>query len=158
MATILPVDGKSPRFGNNCFLAPTHTVGEMSKWEIIAAFCSFNAVVQATSMQHPSPGEKGQYPGWSRIHGTYQKQGSLSVSVQKFFLPAPTQVKHGCTIQDSVLVGMGAISWNMPTSANQFDYCRRRRLCGGNPPKGGTGHHLRGLPRQKDKVNLPPNQ
>ena len=45
MAVILPVEGKSPRFGNNCFIAPNATVvGEVE----IGDHCSiwFNAVVR----------------------------------------------------------------------------------------------------------------
>src|ERR1700749_3872119 len=45
MATILPVEGKYPRFGNNCFVAPNATVvGDVE----IGDQCSiwFNAVVR----------------------------------------------------------------------------------------------------------------
>src|SRR5215467_10619978 len=81
MATILPVEGKSPRFGKNCFIAPNATiVGDVE----IGDECSiwFNAVVRGDV---------------NSIHIGNE------VSV------GHNAIVHGCTIHEKVLIGMGAI-------------------------------------------------
>src|SRR5580658_10275037 len=81
MATILPVEGKSPRFGKNCFLAPNATVvGDVE----IGDDCSiwFNAVVRG-DVNSIRIGER--------------------VNIQD------GAIIHGCIIMDRVLVGMRAV-------------------------------------------------
>jgi carbonic anhydrase/acetyltransferase-like protein (isoleucine patch superfamily) len=104
MATILPVEGKSPRFGNNCFLAPNATVvGDVE----IGDNCSiwFNAVVRG-DVNSIRIGEKVNIQDGVVIHGTYQK---TKVVIGNNVSIGHNAIIHGCTIQDSVLVGMGAI-------------------------------------------------
>ena len=104
MATILPVEGKSPRFGNNCFLAPNATVvGDVE----IGDDCSiwFNAVVRG-DVNSIRIGEKVNIQDGVVIHGTYQKS---KVQIGSNVSIGHNAIIHGCTIRDKVLVGMGAI-------------------------------------------------
>jgi carbonic anhydrase/acetyltransferase-like protein (isoleucine patch superfamily) len=104
MATILPVEGKFPRFGNDCFLAPNATVvGDVE----IGDHCSiwFNAVVRG-DVNSIRIGEKVNIQDGVVIHGTYQK---TKVVIGNNVSIGHNAIIHGCTIQDSVLVGMGAI-------------------------------------------------
>jgi carbonic anhydrase/acetyltransferase-like protein (isoleucine patch superfamily) len=104
MATILPVEGKSPRFGKNCFVAPNATVvGDVE----IGDDCSiwFNAVVRG-DVNSIHIGSKVNIQDGVVIHGTYKK---TSVHIGGCVSIGHNAIIHGCTIQDHVLVGMGAI-------------------------------------------------
>jgi carbonic anhydrase/acetyltransferase-like protein (isoleucine patch superfamily) len=104
MATILPVEGKSPRFGNNCFLAPNATVvGDVEMGDHCSIW--FNAVVRG-DVNSIRIGEKVNIQDGVVIHGTYQK---TKVTIGNNVSIGHNAIIHGCTIQDSVLVGMGAI-------------------------------------------------
>ena len=104
MATILPVEGKSPRFGKNCFIAPNATiVGDVE----IGDDCSiwFNAVVRG-DVNSIRIGNRVNIQDGVIIHGTYKKSGVLvgdDVSI------GHNAIVHGCTLNDKVLIGMGAI-------------------------------------------------
>ncbi len=104
MALILPVLGKSPQFGNNCFVAPNATiVGDV----ITGNDCSFwfNAVIRG-DVNHIRLGNKVNVQDGAVIHCTYQKNPTVignNVSI------GHNAMIHGCTIQDNVLIGMGAI-------------------------------------------------
>jgi carbonic anhydrase/acetyltransferase-like protein (isoleucine patch superfamily) len=104
MALILPVEGKSPRFGKNCFLAPNATVvgdvemgNECSIW--------FNAVVRG-DVNSIHIGNKVNIQDGVVIHATYQK---TKVHIGNNVSIGHNAIVHGCTIEDSVLIGMGAI-------------------------------------------------
>ena len=104
MATILPVNGKSPQFGNNCFVAPNATiVGDV----LMGDDCSiwFNAVLRG-DVNFIKMGNKVNIQDGAVIHCTYQKNPTEignNVSI------GHNALVHGCTIQDDVLIGMGAI-------------------------------------------------
>ncbi len=104
MALILPVLGKHPDFGTNCFVAPNATiVGDV----IIGDDCSiwFNAVVRG-DVNFIKIGNKVNIQDGVVIHCTYQKNGTTignNVSL------GHNAMVHGCTIHDNVLIGMGAI-------------------------------------------------
>ena len=104
MATILPVNGKEPQIGENCFIAPNATiVGEVS----MGADCSvwFNAVLRG-DVHYIKMGDKVNVQDGAIIHCTYQKHPTIignNVSI------GHNAIVHGCTIHDNVLVGMGAI-------------------------------------------------
>ncbi|HXD76756.1 MAG TPA: gamma carbonic anhydrase family protein [Puia sp.] len=104
MATILPVQGKSPRFGKECFLAPNATVvGEVT----IGDHCSiwFNAVVRG-DVGSITMGDKVNIQDGVVIHATYQKS---RVHIGNDVSIGHNAIIHGCSIEDRVLVGMGAI-------------------------------------------------
>ena len=104
MATLLPVNGKSPQFGNNCFVAPNATiVGDV----VMGDDCSiwFNTVLRG-DVNFIKMGNKVNIQDGAVIHCTFQKNPTEignNVSI------GHNALVHGCTIQDDVLIGMGAI-------------------------------------------------
>jgi carbonic anhydrase/acetyltransferase-like protein (isoleucine patch superfamily) len=104
MAFILPVKGVLPTMGNNCFVAPNATiVGDV----VMGDDCSvwFNAVIRG-DVNSIHLGNKVNVQDGAVIHCTYQKTKTVvgnNVSI------GHNAIVHGCTIDDNVLVGMGAI-------------------------------------------------
>jgi carbonic anhydrase/acetyltransferase-like protein (isoleucine patch superfamily) len=104
MPVILPVNGKSPAMGNNCFVAPNATiVGDV----IMGDDCSvwFNAVVRG-DVNSIRMGNKVNVQDGAVIHCTFEKTKAIignSVSI------GHNAIVHGCTIDDNVLIGMGSI-------------------------------------------------
>lgn len=104
MALILPVRGIKPKFGKDCFLAENATVvGEV----IMGNNCSvwFNAVVRG-DVHSITIGDNSNIQDGAVIHCTYKK---ARVIIGKNVSIAHNAVVHGCTIEDNVLIGMGAI-------------------------------------------------
>ena len=104
MALILPVRGIEPKFGKNCFLADNATVvGEVTMGDDCSVW--FNAVVRG-DVHSITIGNKTNIQDGAVIHCTYQKAKTVignNVSI------AHNAIVHGCTVQDDVLIGMGAI-------------------------------------------------
>ena len=104
MAFIYPVNGISPTFGENCFVAPNATiVGDVTMGDDCSIW--FNAVLRG-DVHHIKMGNKVNIQDGAIVHCTYQKCGTIlgnNVSV------GHNAIVHGCTIHDNVLVGMGAI-------------------------------------------------
>ena len=104
MATILSVLGKHPQFGEDCFIAPNATiVGDV----VMGSECSiwFNAVIRG-DVHYIKMGNKVNVQDGAVIHCTYQKNPTVignNVSI------GHNALVHGCTVQDNVLIGMGAI-------------------------------------------------
>jgi carbonic anhydrase/acetyltransferase-like protein (isoleucine patch superfamily) len=104
MPVILPVEGVSPIFGDNCFLAPNATVvGDV----VTGNDCSiwFNAVVRG-DVNSIRMGNKVNIQDGAVIHCTYQRSKTVignNVSI------GHNAIVHGCTVHDDVLIGMGAI-------------------------------------------------
>lgn len=104
MPVILPVEGVYPSFGENCFIAPNATVvGDV----VTGRDCSiwFNAVVRG-DVNSIRMGDKVNIQDGAVIHCTYQKTRTMlgnNVSV------GHNAIVHGCTVDDNVLIGMGAI-------------------------------------------------
>ena len=104
MPVILPVEGVSPVFGENCFIAPNATVvGDV----IMGNDCSiwFNAVVRG-DVNSIRIGNKVNIQDGAVIHCTYQRSKTLignNVSI------GHNAIVHGCTVHNDVLIGMGAI-------------------------------------------------
>ncbi len=104
MALILPVKGKSPVWGSNCFIAENSTiVGDV----VMGDNCSvwFNAVIRG-DVNYIKIGNNTNIQDGVVIHCTYQKAGTdigNNVSIGHHALV------HGCTLKDKVLIGMGAI-------------------------------------------------
>lgn len=104
MAIILPVNGISPKWGENCFIAPNATiVGDV----IMGNDCSvwFNAVIRG-DVHYIRIGNKVNIQDGAIIHCTYQK---APVNIGNNVSIAHNAVIHGCTIHDNVLIGIGAI-------------------------------------------------
>ena len=104
MALIKSVEGKSPKFGKNVYLAENCTVvGEVE----IGDNCSiwFNAVIRG-DVHYIKIGEKVNIQDGAVVHCTYKKHPTEignNVSI------GHNAIVHGCTIKDNVLIGMGAI-------------------------------------------------
>jgi len=104
MSFILPVKGVLPIMGSNCFIAPNATiVGDV----VMGDDCSvwFNAVIRG-DVNSIRMGNKVNVQDGAVIHCTYQKTKTIvgnNVSI------GHNAIVHGCTIDDNVLVGMGAI-------------------------------------------------
>ncbi len=104
MPVILHVNGVYPTFGDNCFIAPNATiVGDV----VMGNDCSiwFNAVVRG-DVNSIRMGNKVNIQDGAVIHCTYQRTQAIignNVSI------GHNALVHGCTIQDNVLIGMGAI-------------------------------------------------
>jgi carbonic anhydrase/acetyltransferase-like protein (isoleucine patch superfamily) len=104
MSFILPVKGVLPTMGSNCFIAPNATiVGDV----VMGDDCSvwFNAVIRG-DVNSIRMGNKVNVQDGAVIHCTYKKTKTVvgnNVSI------GHNAIVHGCTIDDNVLVGMGAI-------------------------------------------------
>ncbi|HEX6913861.1 MAG TPA: gamma carbonic anhydrase family protein [Chitinophagaceae bacterium] len=104
MATIFPVNGKSPEFGKNCFIAPNATiVGEVRAGDDCSFW--FNAVVRG-DVNYIKMGNKVNVQDGAVIHCTFERNPTEignNVSI------GHNAIVHGCTVHDNVLIGMGAI-------------------------------------------------
>jgi len=101
---IKTVNGKSPQFGKDCYIAENATiVGEVSMGDQCSIW--FNAVVRG-DVHYIKMGNKVNVQDGAVIHGTYQKSPTNignNVSI------GHNAIVHGCTIKDNVLIGMGSI-------------------------------------------------
>lgn len=104
MAWIIPLLGKTPQIPEDCFLAPNATVvgdvemgNECSIW--------FNAVIRG-DVNSIRLGHRVNVQDGACLHCTYEKTRTwigddVSIGHQA--------IVHGCTIEEKVLIGMGAI-------------------------------------------------
>jgi carbonic anhydrase/acetyltransferase-like protein (isoleucine patch superfamily) len=104
MAIVKTVRGFSPLFGENCFLADNAVVvGQVTMGNNCTVW--FNAVVRG-DVHSITIGNNTNVQDGAIIHCTYQKAKTIignNVSI------AHNAIVHGCTIEDNVLIGMGAI-------------------------------------------------
>ena len=104
MPVILPVKGVMPQIPEDCYIAPNATVvGDV----IMGSECSvwFNAVVRG-DVNSIRIGNKVNIQDGACIHCTYEKTKTVignNVSI------GHNAIVHGCTVDDNVLIGMGAI-------------------------------------------------
>lgn len=104
MPVILPVNGVHPQIPDDCFIAPNATiVGNV----VMGVECSvwFNAVVRG-DVNKITMGNRVNIQDGACIHCTYQKAETVignNVSI------GHNAIVHGCTVEDNVLIGMGAI-------------------------------------------------
>ncbi len=104
MAVILPVHGVDPTFGKDCFIAPNATiVGDVQMGDSCSIW--FNAVVRG-DVNSIRMGNKVNVQDGAILHCTYQK---TKVVIGNNVSIGHNAIVHGCTIEDNVLVGMGAI-------------------------------------------------
>lgn len=104
MAIIKKLNGYTPKFGNNCFLADNAVIiGDVEMGDDCSIW--FGAVLRG-DVHSIRIGNKVNIQDNATIHATYKKSPTYignNVSI------AHNAVVHGCTIKDNVLVGMGAI-------------------------------------------------
>ena len=104
MALIKSCRGKDPAFGNNCYLAENATViGDV----VMGDNCSvwFNAVVRG-DVNSIRIGNQVNIQDGAVLHCTYEK---TKVNIGNSVSIGHNALVHGCTIEDNVLIGMGAI-------------------------------------------------
>lgn len=104
MALILAVKGILPQFGQKNWQAPNATiVGDV----ILGDHCTlwFNAVIRG-DVNRIRIGHHSNIQDGAVVHCTYQK---TETSIGNYVSIAHNAIIHGCTIEDRVLVGMGAI-------------------------------------------------
>jgi len=104
MPIIREVRGKSPQMGKDCFVADNATiVGEVTMGDQCSVW--FNAVIRG-DVHFIKMGNKVNVQDGAVIHCTYQKSPTTignNVSI------GHNALVHGCTVEDNVLIGMGAI-------------------------------------------------
>ena len=104
MALIKTIKGKSPVFGKNVYLAENSTVvGDVKIADNSSIW--FNTVIRG-DVNSIRIGDKVNIQDGVVIHCTYKKSRTIignNVSV------GHNAIVHGCTINDNVLIGMGAI-------------------------------------------------
>jgi len=104
MPVIKPVNGKSPQFGENCYIADNATiVGDV----VCGNDCSFwfNAVIRG-DVHFIKMGNKVNVQDGAVIHCTYQK---APTNIGNNVSIGHNALVHGCTVHDNVLIGMGSI-------------------------------------------------
>ena len=104
MPLILPVKDKYPEIGKDNFIAENATiVGDV----IIGDKCSvwFNAVIRG-DVNAITIGNESNIQDGAVIHATYLK---ASTRIGNRVSVGHNAIVHGCTVQDNVLIGMGAI-------------------------------------------------
>lgn len=103
MALIKPLRGKTPQFGNDCYLAENATIiGDV----VMGDECSvwFHTVVRG-DVNSIRIGNRVNIQDGTVLHCTYQKTKTTignNVSI------GHNALVHGCSIHDNVLIGMGA--------------------------------------------------
>ena len=104
MPLILPVKDKQPHLGKDCFIAENATiVGDVTMGDECSVW--FNAVIRG-DVNSIKIGNRTNIQDGVVIHCTYEKAATKigdQVSI------GHRAIVHGCTIEDNVLVGMGAI-------------------------------------------------
>lgn len=104
MPLIKPVKGISPSIGENCWIAENATlVGDVKLGENCTIW--FNAVVRG-DVNSVVIGDNSNIQDGAIIHCTYQK---TKTTIGNYVSIAHNAIVHGCTIEDKVLIGMGAI-------------------------------------------------
>jgi len=104
MTLIRGVKGITPTIGRDCFFAENATVvGDV----VIGHNCSiwFNAVIRG-DVHYIRIGNNVNIQDGVVVHCTYRR---APVNIGNNVSIAHNAIIHGCTIQDNVLVGMGAI-------------------------------------------------
>lgn len=104
MAYILPCRNFHPSWGEDCYIAPNATlVGEVTMGNQCSIW--FNAVIRG-DVNTIQIGNKVNIQDNAVIHCTYEKTKTIigdNVSI------GHNAIIHGCTIEENVLIGMGAI-------------------------------------------------
>lgn len=104
MAIVKELLGKTPKIGENTWLAETATiVGDVEMGKDCSVW--FNAVIRG-DVHYIKIGDRVNIQDNAMVHCTYQKSPTIignNVSI------GHNAIVHGCTLKDNVLIGMGAI-------------------------------------------------
>lgn len=104
MPLLKTILGNTPKFGENCFLADNCTlIGDVTMGNDCSVW--FNAILRG-DVNSITIGNQVNIQDGAIVHCTYEKAATTignQVSI------GHNAIIHGCTIEDRVLVGMGAI-------------------------------------------------
>ncbi|MHA6279496.1 gamma carbonic anhydrase family protein [Salinimicrobium sp. CAU 1759] len=104
MPLILPVENIFPELGQNCYVAENATiVGNVRMGNDCSVW--FSAVIRG-DVNSIRIGDRTNIQDGAVIHCTYKKAATIignDVSI------GHRAIVHGCTVEDNVLIGMGAI-------------------------------------------------
>jgi carbonic anhydrase/acetyltransferase-like protein (isoleucine patch superfamily) len=104
MALILPVNGISPQIGSDCYIAENATiVGDVRMGRECSVW--FNAVIRG-DVHSIRIADKTNIQDGAILHCTYQK---APLYIGNRVSIGHRAIVHGCTLNDNVLIGMGAI-------------------------------------------------
>ncbi|HMV15679.1 MAG TPA: gamma carbonic anhydrase family protein [Chitinophagales bacterium] len=104
MALILPCREKTPIIGENCYLAPNATIiGDVEMGNDCSVW--FNAVIRG-DVNSIKIGDKVNIQDGAVLHCTFEK---TKLNIGNNVSIGHNALVHGCTLEDNVLVGMGAI-------------------------------------------------
>ncbi|MBK8499858.1 MAG: gamma carbonic anhydrase family protein [Flavobacteriales bacterium] len=104
MAVVRSVRGFTPKLGADCYLAETAVIiGDT----VLGDHCSvwFNAVVRG-DVNSIRIGHRVNIQDGAVLHCTYER---ASLTIGNDVSIGHNAIVHGCTVQDKVLIGMGAI-------------------------------------------------
>lgn len=104
MALVRTLNGSTPTFGDDCFLAETAVViGDV----VMGSQCSvwYNAVVRG-DVNTIRIGDRVNVQDNATLHCTYQR---AALTIGSDVSIGHNAIVHGCTVRDRVLIGMGAI-------------------------------------------------
>ncbi|MFA7472950.1 MAG: gamma carbonic anhydrase family protein [Spirosomataceae bacterium] len=104
MTLIKSVRGYTPTYEDHCWFADTATlIGNVR----MGAYCTvwFNAVVRG-DVNSITIGDYTNIQDGAIVHCTYLK---ASTTIGSYVSIGHNAIVHGCTIEDNVLIGMGAI-------------------------------------------------
>jgi carbonic anhydrase/acetyltransferase-like protein (isoleucine patch superfamily) len=104
MPLILPVKGKRPSWGEDCFIADNATiVGDVVMGEKCSVW--FNAVIRG-DVNYIRIGNNSNIQDGAVIHCTYN---GAATDIGNYVSIGHNALVHGCTLKDHTLIGMGAI-------------------------------------------------
>jgi carbonic anhydrase/acetyltransferase-like protein (isoleucine patch superfamily) len=104
VALVKTLNGKSPKFGENCFLAENATIiGDVE----IGNNCSiwYGAVLRG-DVHYIKIGNNTNIQDNAVVHATYKKSPT---NIGNNVTVAHGAIVHGCTIRDNVMIGMNAV-------------------------------------------------
>lgn len=104
MALIKTLNGKSPKVGENCFLAETATlIGDVETGDNCSIW--YNAVLRG-DVHYIKIGNNTNIQDNAVVHATYKKSPT---NIGNNVTVAHGAIIHGCTIRDNVMIGMNAV-------------------------------------------------
>lgn len=104
MALVKTLNGKTPKFGENCFLAETAAIiGDVE----VGDNCSiWYCAVLRGDVHYIKIGNNTNIQDNAVIHATYKKSPT---NIGSNVTIAHGAIVHGCTIHDNVMIGMNAV-------------------------------------------------
>lgn len=104
MGLIRPLNGKTPRIGNDCFIAETAVlIGDVELGDNCSVW--YNAVIRG-DVHYIKIGNNTNIQDGAVIHATYQKSPT---NIGNNVTIAHNATVHGCTLHDNVMIGINAV-------------------------------------------------